>query len=422
MNLIFYATAQAAFCFLLRTSPASRIFIALAAMVSPFLWSYLDEARPYVMQFCGATLMTVAIWNVTFFPRSSLLPSDICAFCIGAVILCGSSLLGAIPAFFFGLLMLLSLDRNKQLIDLLKSKSAWVVIATASLIMAGLGAYYAWTLSLGAKASSVGQTSLATILFGIYELSGFSGFGPGRLELREVGPRALGGYLGFLVIGSLPYLLVLAWLVLRPAMSPKGVKLSAIAITVCLLATFLAVVAVGFLGNFRVIGRHFTPLVPFLFILLGLLWARMWASMAWRWAVGFSLLIFVGGSLTQRLDARFAKDDYLSASSVARAALADGQVVWWAADPAASNYYGVFPSVGTSSPTDLRNSPPATSPVFFANNRDGGYLAGLPKADVVVLSKTDIYDATGALRDWMKGNRFTVTKTFPAFTIWEREK
>jgi len=421
LNILFFLGAQAAFCFSLRASAKERSFVLLAVMVSPFLWSYLDEARPYIMQFCGATLMVVVIWNSTFIPRSNALVADLGVFCLGAIILCASSLLGVIHALFFGLLLLAALALNKRLLDLLRTRSAQVIIAATALVLAGMGAYYFWTLTLGAKASAVGQTSLATLLFAVYELMGFGGLGPGRLELREIGPRSLIPYTGLLALGFLPYLLAGLWLAIeRPAVH-RSKRIPSLVIGLALAGAFLAIAAVGFLGDFRVVGRHFMPLAPFLLMILGLVWARMWNAWFWRLAVVASLLIFFCSSLNQRFASRFAKDDYRSAAAVAHDAGLAKAVVWWAADPAAANFYGVFPSVGTPAPSDLQNSSPATSSVYFANNRSAEYLSGLPKADVAILSKVDIYDPNGTLRAWMTANGFAVTRTFPAFTIWEKE-
>jgi len=52
-NILWLLGAQAAFCFALRTRSSLRAWTIAAASVSPFLWAYMDEARPSALQFCG---------------------------------------------------------------------------------------------------------------------------------------------------------------------------------------------------------------------------------------------------------------------------------------------------------------------------------------------------------------------------------
>jgi hypothetical protein len=411
LNILFFLGAQAAFCFALRASAKARTFVLLAVVSSPFLCAYLDEARPYIMQFCGATLMAVAVWNTIFFSRRDAAAADLVIFCLGAVILCASSLLGVVHSLFFGLLLLTGLIMNRQLKEFFSTHVVWVIIAVTGLIMAGMGAYYFWTLTLGAKASPVGQTSIATLIFAIYELLGFSGFGPGRLGLREGGPRSLTPYIAFLILGLIPYLLAGLWFAKNRLQVPRSKRIPALAIGFFLAAAFVTVAAVGLLGHFRVVGRHFMPIAPFFFIFLGLAWSKMWDSGKWRLAVFVSILVFFGGSISQRLAYRFAKDDYRSAAAETHLASSKRGVVWWAADKESANYYGVFPVHAGEQGS-----------VFFANSRDADYLARLPVPDIVLLSKEDIYDRLGALRIYLTEHEYKITRTFPAFTVWEPAK
>lgn len=410
LNLVFFIGAQAAFLFALKTLPLHRVFSAIAALASAFMWAYLDEARPYAMQFCGAALAAVAVCNAAFARAASV--TDLILFLLGAVVLCVSSLLGVVHTFFLGLLYLGVLIAGGDFTRLLRSWRAWLGVLVAALVLLPTGIFYAWTLSVDAKASGVGATNVATLAFAVYELLGAGGYGPGRLALREVGVPALVSFFPLLAISLVPYLVAVVWilksrrdLVLRP-----GWGLAFVGGYVA--SAFVAISLLGVFGEFRLVGRHFMPLAPFLFLGLGWTWATMWGDRSGRWLVVVSVMILFGGAGQQRVDSRFAKDDYRSAAAFARDALFNDRVVWWAADPAGARFYQVFPQVGSSET--------GHESIFFANNRDSAYLASLPAADVVVLSKTDIYDPSGSLREWMVNNGFTVTRKLPAFTVWER--
>ena len=120
-----------------------------------------------------------------------------------------------------------------------------------------------------------------------YELLGFSGLGPGRLELRSAGPAALRGYWAWLALYAVAIAIVIGAALLhevRRQESPaSGCWRSAAA---CLPAFILGV---GCVAHFRVLGRHFAPFVPVLLLLfasgLCVLWSRRSA-----WARGVVLL------------------------------------------------------------------------------------------------------------------------------------
>ena len=94
---------------------------------------------------------------------------------------------------------------------------------------------------------------------------------------------------------------------------------------------------------------------------------------------------------------------------MARAALAKGQRVFWAADSQTAIYYGV-----------LREQ-----------DRDAGgpqillYLApdarqNLPTADLVVLSKPDLYDFDGFIRDFVRRQEYLAAGKFQSFQLWRK--
>lgn len=429
MNVPLFIAAIAAALWGLSISSGIRQWFCLWAVCSPMVWTYLDEARPYSLQFLSSTLVMVGLVNLAgCLGRPQL--RDAAFVFTGIVLLCGSSLMGVIYSFFFGLAFLACWLRREPLSSALRRPGLWVMALLAALVLAGLGTYYLWTLKVGARASGAGKTNLLSMAFCAYELLGFTGVGPGRTALRDNPVAALRPFLPFLAL----YAVFLSTFFLAAIKSVRNfLPLSRWAgflpVFLAVLTSGAAVLVLGVVADFRVIGRHLMPLLPFLLIVLAGLSSALWASggKANRGAVAAVLLLSLLSCVSLRTFPRFAKDDYRSAAAVAREAIARNQTVWWAADGAGANYYGVFPQPrdgksGEANPPSPSTATSAPGPIYSAIAPSAEDIAALPSPDVVILSKIDIYDPSAALRDWMKDHGFATTKTFPAFTVWEKSE
>jgi hypothetical protein len=93
--------------------------------------------------------------------------------------------------------------------------------------------------------------------------------------------------------------------------------------------------------------------------------------------------------------------------------LEQGGTVWWAADPAGASYYGLNPSPADTAATNT------DKPVVLASNVTAIQASNLPHPDLVVLSKTDIYDSRGYLQAWLSQNKYALRHTAKAFQIFE---
>ena len=388
-----------------RDRPARYLVVGLAA-VSPFLWFYLNEARPYIMQYAGACIVFAVVWRGSREPVFLLRPAWMWSFGVGLFVLCTSSMLGAVWA--------------------AGAVAAWVYLARASLagrwrtlctapvlttvaLLAIAGGYFLWTLQLGARAS-VGPTSLSNLLFVIYELSGLSGLGPGRLEIRENGVRAFGGFGMAIALGLIPLLIVLAAVareICRVATRPQVI---AGALYAVLPATVL--IAVGYVEHFPLLGRHFISLAPVAFVLFvsgaeALCRSRRRIGSMFAVAV---VAVWITSSVSLRLLDRHRKDDYRNAAAAAVKSLDAGEIVWWSADHFAARYYGV--------PLNDSGAGRKASLVF---NATAEQLERSLSPDVIIASKPDIFDASGALADFVHSRGFVPAQRLPAFTIWERD-
>ena len=168
----------------------------------------------------------------------------------------------------------------------------------------------------------------------------------------------------------------------------------------------LLVLVAGYLGHMRLLGRHLTPLLPFLLAFLAIGVHRLAVAGGWARGTAIAILIILLISAVQiRFAPRHQRDDYRSAAALARQALQHGETVWWAADPSTAAYYNV----------------PLTSQRLILSSslaKSSSLMGKLP--DLVCLSKPDIYDSDGKIAHYLRDNGFTAIRKFQAFRIFAR--
>lgn len=370
-------------------------------LISPFLWFYLNEARPYALQICAGLLLLGALARLA---DNSNEKTGYRWFATGIVLLAGSSLIGMIwaGAFLISALIFLHPEKCRRLV--VENR---LTTAAATIFLSALAVYYWWTL-MHVSNVTAGETGIGNLAFAGYELLGFAGLGPGRAEIRTAG---LASFLPFwpqlMVAVAVTTVVLLAGLKAGFQSVPRRVWLG-VAVAFGAATVFLFVA--GELKHFRVLGRHFAPLAPLLLLLL----AAGLNELRQRGRVGRAVVvIFISSSLASAFSLRFAerhaKDDYRSAAAVAHAAAAQHLRVWWCADINAGLYYGlpVAPELAAT-----------TNQIWLALNASANALARQPVPDVVVLSRPEINDPLGAVRDWLAQNHFHVAASPHLFTVW----
>lgn len=418
MNIPLFGFALAVAAGGWRTTVTRRIFFVVLACSSAFLWAYLDETRPYILQFLGATICVISLANAA----SSATPPqnrDIVLFALGLVVLCGSSLMGVVSAFWLSLAFLLISLQWQRLGALLRRPAVPTAALLAMPALLLLAIYYVWTLAVGARASSVGQTGLLSLGFAAYELLGMAGWGPGRGELRSSW-QTLMPFTTILAVPSiaLGLLLCASGRTIMQRKGPFTAKTSLSIFIAASVAIALASILVGVFGHFRVVGRHLTPLAPFLILVMTVGADSLWHArhrVAGRTIVCFAVLAMLGSALLYRLNERHAKDDYRSAAKFAHEILAQGGTVWWAADPVGARYYGldlVIPASTFFEPEVSANR------VYLAWNVRASAAYTMSGVDMVVLSKPDIYDNNGELRHLLAKHDYALRAEFQSFRIY----
>jgi hypothetical protein len=379
-----------------------RIAFFVVAGTSAFIWYYASEARPYAMQLGAACAIFAAVRRLSSpMLDASLERKWLAVFLTALVCLCGSSLLGVIWA-APGLAALLLLAPASRLARCLRRGWGW--LGLTAIALAVLAVYYRWTLSLGARASAAGRTNWQTAAFIFYEQLGFTGMGPGRTQLRDAGPRSLVPYAPILAAYGMAMAAIL-WRGFKRIWRPSIWPLAMLCV-----ATGLFLIAAGVVMHFRVLGRHFTPLLPLILIFMASGLLDWWLRPGW---IGRSVAVgFVALSLYSALSIRFAprhaRDDYRSAGAAANNALQQGKSVWWNAAEEGATYYRVKFALAAGQ-----------SGATLVVNPSAALLDSLPKPSVVIASKPDLYDTTGALKDYLQRNHYHNTAAYLEFTVWE---
>ena len=434
-NIPWFVLGQLAFLVLLRHRPKLALIACLLAVVSPIVWMYLDEARPYIMQYAAACWMIAALARLstpgprnspTDTPPLSDLPSVpsvpptlttpghaslvILPVAAAAIVLFASSLLGVLWAAAFTVALLMLARRDAGTLSGANPRNLWLIGLTCLALLAAFATYYTLTWSDAGRGYHRSGLSLLSLPFIAYELLGFSGFGPGKIEMRLAPVRS--------VLQALPALLPLAFTLglllvfgARQFLGRQWNRTIVIAWTVALGAPLLVMFVAMFLFDHRPLPRHVIPVLPALLLgLAAIIESALTAkSVFWRALAILLPLLWLGSALNLRWQARHAKDDYRTAAALAAAALADNKEVWWAADAAAAYIY--------LTPVALEEVPgrawamqaPAWDDIRFK----------LPPR-VIVISKPDIYDPQGAVARYASENQFAAALSLQTFTIFTR--
>jgi len=389
----------------LRRHNGLRNVTLLLYCIHPFVLYYVGEARPYLMQLCGALMVTGALFesfDAPEQPGEPFSPRWWWLFGAGITILCGAGMLGAVWAMAFVIFLIWRPGFCRSL-----ARGGVVPLLLFGLILIAMGLYYAWTIVENARPTIHGMT-IPSMLAVFYEQLGFMGLGPGRADLRVESIFALQPFLIPFAILALP----LGWGLFLAVRRRFGVSrcvftalLLLALVPVCLIFTF------GFLRQVRILGRHLIALFPF--ILLAEAWTIRILWKEGRRAGRIAVVLIFGCLILSTLDLRFAyrhtKDDYRSAAAFGREALSQDKTVWWVANPQGAMYYGLPISVSDS---EL----PGTAL----------YVAVLPSRitnppDVIVLTKPDLTDTGGEILQFIAAHRYHLAARFQEFTIFEKQ-
>jgi hypothetical protein len=410
-NVPFFLFGQLAFLVLLRARPRLALTACVLALLCPMLWMYLDEARPYIMQYAAACWLTAALLRAAHpaFAADHWKTSELLALALATIMLAGSGLLAALWAAGFAVALAWLWKVRPDAAE--KKPPAALYFSSLAFPLAALAVFYAATFQPWGSGDPRAGTALISLPYVGYEFLGFPGFGPGRLELRSAPAEALRSH--FLTLLPLAAVLgLLAVFALQKARAHKPDRRLVLAFSFAVvLPALIAVVGMLFYDQ-RPLPRQFMPVLPAGIIALAALVPAALAqpSVVFRAAGAVLPLLWLCSSLNLRWREVHAKDDYRAAAGIAAAALRQNKEVWWAADAAAAFIY--------LTPVALENVP-GRAWAMQAPQWDDIRFKFQPR--VIVISKPDIYDPHGAVARYAAENRFVSALKLHAFTIFTRE-
>ncbi len=382
--------------------------LSLWLVLQPFLWSYANEARPYAMQIAGsAWLMHGLTACVQDKGRGTTWAWTLMA---GAVVMTGATMLGAL----FLILPILILCASFKSWHTHPPRATWLPIGIGGLLLAILAVHYAATVLRGAGGARVWEVGLANAVFAGYELLGFLGLGPSRLEIREAARQSSTAIIPLLkstapllgLMGAL-YLLLLLPLKKGPDRARQPMIAHAFSMIV-VFALLLMTAAIGVGWPFW--GRHLAPILPFSTLLVAWLADRFFREIRMKFVAfivpALLAILLLASSLNLRFSTRHQKDDYRRAVSVACLARDQGSLVWWSADRLTAEHYKLPFEIVNERGGAIRYIspfPPDTNP---------------PEPSLVITSKPDLFDRDSRLKQWLNDNHYRKAKMFPGFTVW----
>ena len=400
---------------------AANLWIVVC--VSPFVWFYMNDARPYValMAFAAATIVSLMAYLLDPAKYRKTAPW----ICLVSLLLAwGTHILAAflVPALVV-LVVAAAMETPELKTTFLRDWLRPVLFITPFFVT--LGGFYAWASSHGVN-KEIGDPGVLNLGFIFYEFLGFAGLGTPRLELRE-NPivQTLAPYAALLILGVLP--LAALFFILSRTKLPKLV----LPLFASLGAGIAIALAVSKVEHFQVLGRHVAVFAPLLLITI-LYWVGRHVSQTDRTAAiaALSGLVLMWAISDARLISmtKYEKDDVREAARIAAAAEKNGARVLWVADTYAAEYYGV-----TALRSDRHNQSvmerelgrPVTVQAIDGQNWSSEaarkFIDSSASPIVLVISRPDLFDKQGVWRQLVEERHASKVAGLPAFSIYQFE-
>ena len=401
-----------------------RPYAWLLVCLSPFVWFYMNDARPYMAVMSFSALAVVAM--LAYLMDRDTYQANAPWFCLVAVFLtCGSHIVGGflLPALVF---MIAATARQEPTLRKHILKDWYPASLSCLPAFVTLGVFYLWTSTNGVNFTS-GEPGLSNLALVAYEFLGFAGLGPPRQDLRtSIQPYVLAHYWPWFLVGSAVAMVVcLGWFYARPNRLTRNLAAS-------LVVGLLIALWVARLAHLRLLGRHVSVFFPMLLLLL-LLWAS--TSQLSRKSEHLGAALVAVGILWAISDARlvllpgYQKDSYRAASSISRMrARMGGADILWAADPRTAYYYGLPAEARTSVPPggeDIRAGFPSPSRdraidvQHWTLAEATAYLSARTTPAILVMNRPDVFDERATWRTLIERQKPLLVASPPGFQIFE---
>jgi len=306
-----------------------RALLIVLMGLNAFVIGYMNEARQYILLLCGASLLLAgSLQNAAFLASNDTAQLDrsLRLLILGSIVSVGATAVSGVFAVAVLLANVVSWRPAhwREAVQSLRRQVPFLAVAVV--VSAAIAALILYSVAKGSKPSTLNTTSLATIAFGLMETFGAAGYLPGRADLRQGAASAIRPW-QWAAVGSV--MLVYGALALLGVVRSRSRVLVAVAVAT---AAAVALVALsGYVIGYRVLGRHFSFVVPVAsaFAAIGL--ASLHGPIRTVAAAALVVLL-VGSSASIRLAERHAKEDFDTALAMTSRTVADGRSVWWMGD------------------------------------------------------------------------------------------
>jgi hypothetical protein len=393
--------------------------------LSPFLWFYLNDARPYValMAFAAVAIVSLLAYLVEPAKYQRWAPWVCLASLLFAL---GTHILAVFLFPSLAVLILAAVLETPDLKrDLIRNWSRPVVFCSPFFL--ALGAFYGWASAHGVS-KEIGEPGLRNLAFILYEFLGFAGLGPPRLELRE-NPfvQTFAPYAALLFLGMVP-MLAACFFFLR-ARPPKLVLplLSSLGVGVAI------ALGISKIEHFQVLGRHMAVFFPLLLVTILFGAGPFFSLRSGRFAAISSIcgIALVWGISDARLVLlhKYAKDNFREAATIAETAVnKDGARIVWVADTHAAEYYGISANRSDRPTRNVmehevgrRMNVQAVNGQNWSFDVAARYVDSSVAPAILVLSRPDLFDKQGAWRSLVGQRKAQEIARIPAFSIYKIE-
>ena len=387
-----------------------RQWMMLALILHPMVWYYMAEVRPYIMLLAGASIAASGILvQLLAEPGTACTRGSAPRLLAGIALMVATSALGVIWSLTYclwALYLLCKPDRPRFFL--------WrhLLVALLLLLLISPVLYqYVDSFLRGVSATATHEPKLANFIYAAYELLGLSGLGPGREQLRVSVVTALVPY----AFAVLPTLLILSGLLFVGVWRwGRGIGRRSCLGLLVLLLPVAVLYALGQLKHWRVVGRHMMPMLIFISAFWGIALDWLWRQGGrLRWMGPLALLLLSLSAFWVTHADRHLREDYRDAAALAVSEVARGSHVWWVADYGGANYYDLAVVLPTQCKTGC------TGHAVYLENPRVGDLQGLPRPDVIVMSREETFDGNGVVQNMIKQGAYTLRRQWLGFTVWQ---
>lgn len=385
----------------------------LIICLSPFVWLYMNEARPYAMLMGLSMVTTVAVLAYGRDPQRFrhapwwVMVSLLALWFVHMLTI----------TLVVSLSIILYILRPAPIRSLVRDWFAPVIVTLPFFFCLSL--YYVRTLVQG-KAGAIETPGLRNLAFALFEFFGFEGLGAPRAMLR-LSPsfHTLLPYLGTVGLGVVALVILVIAILMHLRDSREG--RTVFALSTALAAGLLFTLGLSFAANFRMLGRHVATFFPIFALLLLAGVAPRAKQNTGRLVLAGLLLLGIAWSVSDfrlRMLQSYQKDDYRDAAALAQHALQRGEAVLWLADTLSARYYGLPTTDGLSQGgTLLPGAPRAVSGSCSA----AGFQQALQGHGPILVFVSDrpVFDPSGNCLKILESLNREHIASFPDFDVWQ---